>query len=414
MWLYLLCCLTPGALCVCLPLRWLLKQEWPQLRRMLYFPIAGQSRWEHRTQRTRLLRRLGGKELVLRTDDDRRVHCVWIEHPGSRGASPDIKSTSAPGAAQSSGGADDPPIETPVVLLLHANAMVLDDMIDWAHYYLSLGCSVMLVTFWGYPDPEDEEGGSDLRSPSPTAAQSDSASLLGGDGSDDGLADRTPTEATMYLDAEAALRYVQQVRRAPVERTLAHGLSIGGACAASLGVRHPGLRVTLDQTFASLSEVSMHVGTGLYDQLVLTKSPRSLVKPLKCCKPLLLRMAVAILVRMLFKTRAHNTKHALCAPDRMDNLSKAAQIKGDVFAIFSEHDEMMPPDIATRLLAARYGRSATPELMRSRVMCVPGGHCSFFGEFPDLAQHYHKYLVSSGFLEIGMLASMHARPPPRS
>ena len=82
--------------------------------------------------------------------------------------------------------------------------MVLDDMIDWAHYYLSLGCSVMLVTFWGYPDPEDEEGGSDLRSPSPTAAQSDSASLLGGDGSDDGLADRTPTEATMYLDAEAA------------------------------------------------------------------------------------------------------------------------------------------------------------------------------------------------------------------
>lgn len=220
---------------------------------MLYFPIAGQARWEHRTQRDRLLRRLGGQELVLRTEDNRDVHCVWIEHPGSRETSPDLKST--PGYQAPSDGAARPPIETPVVLLLHANAMVLDDMVDWAHYYLALGCSVMLVTFWGYPDPTDEEelaanGGRRAGSPvNDPQASSDAASLLGGESGmeDESEADRTPTEATMYLDAEAALRYVQQERRAPTERTLAHGLSIGGACAASLGVRHPGLRVTFDQ-----------------------------------------------------------------------------------------------------------------------------------------------------------------------
>ena len=152
------------------------------------------------------------------------------------------------------------------------------------------------------------------------------------------------------------------------------------------------------------------VCTSLYDQLVLSKAPRSLQRALKCCKPLLLRLAVAVLVRMLFKTRGHSPKHALCPPDRMDNLRKAAAIKGDIFAIFAEHDEMMPPDIAKRLLAARYGRDAKPELLERRVLCVPGGHCSFFGEFPELGQHYHKYLVSSGFLEVGMLASLHPRP----
>ena len=213
MFFYLFCCLTPGALCVCLPLRWLLKQEWPQLRRMLYFPIAGQARWEHRTQRDRLLRRLGGQELVLRTEDNRDVHCVWIEHPGSRETSPDLKST--PGYQAPSDGAARPPIETPVVLLLHANAMVLDDMVDWAHYYLALGCSVMLVTFWGYPDPTDEEelaanGGRRAGSPvNDPQTSSDAVRLLGGESGmeDEAEADRTPTEATMYLDAEAALRY---------------------------------------------------------------------------------------------------------------------------------------------------------------------------------------------------------------
>ena len=42
------------------------------------------------------------------------------------------------------------------MLLLHANAMVLDDMADWAAYYLNLGAGVLLLTYWGYPDPAED------------------------------------------------------------------------------------------------------------------------------------------------------------------------------------------------------------------------------------------------------------------
>ena len=112
---------------------------------------------------------------------------------------------------------------------------------------------------------------------------------------------------------------------------------------------------------------------------------------------MLLRAAVFVLLRMLFKTGKGGS--ALCAQDRMDNVAKAASIKGDVFAIFAEHDEMMHPDIAKRLVAARYGRHAPAELLRSRVLCVPGGHCCFFGDVPELAHKYATYLLSSGFLD---------------
>ena len=56
LWLFLGLC----TLCCCAPLRYLLSNEWPRLRQMLYFPLSGQMRWEHRTQRQRLIRRLGG------------------------------------------------------------------------------------------------------------------------------------------------------------------------------------------------------------------------------------------------------------------------------------------------------------------------------------------------------------------
>ena len=111
-------------LCIFLPIRWALRQEWPGLRQSLYFPVVGQVRFEHRRQRSRLLRRIGGIETTVVTSDNRKVHCVW-----------------AP--------AEDAAAVGPVVLLLHANAMVLDDMVDWALYYQELRVSVMMVTFWG-------------------------------------------------------------------------------------------------------------------------------------------------------------------------------------------------------------------------------------------------------------------------
>ena len=58
----------------------------------------------------------------------------------------------------SAGEAGEPPPSS-AVLLLHGNAMVLDDKCDWALYYLSLRSCVLLVTYCGYPDASEEYGG---------------------------------------------------------------------------------------------------------------------------------------------------------------------------------------------------------------------------------------------------------------
>ena len=83
--------------------------------------------------------------------------------------------------------------------------------------------------------------------------------------------------------------------------------------------------------------------------------------------------------------------------DRLDNVAKAAAIQGDYFVIYSKHDEMMPPDFAPRLHAARYG-ARPPAVTRDRILGVPGGHCSFFGDVPALSNAYRKYLATIGFI----------------
>jgi len=309
-------------LCIALAVRSLIKREWSGLRKALYFPIVGEPRLHHAAQRQRMLQRLNAIEVKLTTEDERVVHGVWID------AAPQLS--------------DGTVVTPPVALLLHANAMVLDDMVDWAQFYLSAGASVFLVTFWGFPDPNDDVY--DDVMPSMGQQELGVDSLLLGASTEV----RCPTESSMCLDAEAALRHIQQVHDVPLERTLVHGLSIGGGIALSLGVQHPGLKVTFDQGFASLFEVSVHVGAGLFDQLVVPRVHRRIRGGVKLLKPMLLRAAAWVLVRMLFKVQpAEGTGH-LIAPDRMDNLRKAAKLKGDLFAIFSEHDEMMPHSISSR------------------------------------------------------------------
>jgi dienelactone hydrolase len=331
--------------------------------------------------------------VTLRTDDERTVHAVWVEHPSSR-----AREGSARGAAFEPESA--PACETPAVLLLHANAMVLDDMAEWANYYLGLGCSVLMVTFWSYPDPTEEYEEEEASPTMPEGGSGDQpmASLLNAHAEQREHGPKMPTETSVDLDGEAALKFVLQTRRVPVERVLAHGLSMGGACAASLGIRHPGLRVTFDQVFASLAEVSLHFGHGIYEGNVLPRAPRSCHRLLRLLQPAIMRAAVFVFVRMVFKMDERHARHH-CKLDRMDNVAKAGRIQGDLFAIFAEHDEMMPPTVAQRLVTARYGGGpAREEFRRSRIAGVPGGHCCFFGDVPELAHKYAAYLVQSGFL----------------
>ena len=157
-------------------------------------------------------------------------------------------------------------------------------------------------------------------------------------------------------------------------------------------MHNPGLKVTVDQTFASIHEVSANVGKALFEQLVPPRTPRQLRPLVRCLAPCILFVASRLVVRMTFKSGQRHGK-SLSRTDRLDNLRKAAAIEGDYFIIYSKHDEMMPAHFAPRLLAARYGRRAS-----DRIMAVPGGHCSFFGDVPALNRAYRAYLTSIGFI----------------
>ena len=73
-------------------------------------------------------------------------------------------------------------------------------------------------------------------------------------------------------------------------------------------------------------------------------------------------------------------------------------MRGDLFVFYAEHDELMPRHFAERLLLARYGEGQE-ELIQARTLCVPGGHCSFFGDVPELRTRYRTYLEQQGFLD---------------
>jgi hypothetical protein len=173
-----------------------------------------------------------------------------------------------------------------------------------------------------------------------------------------------------------------------------------------------------------------------YDQLLLARAHRRCHALVRAVRPVVLQLAAWILLRMLFKTAGATRRLAY---DRMDNLAKAARIEGDVFAIYAAHDEMMDTSIARRctprpcaaallrreasapprrshasvppptpaparaplrprLLLARYGHAAPSDLIERRLLAVPGGHCCFFGDVPELAHKYTQYLHSCGFL----------------
>ena len=46
----------------------------------------------------------------------------------------------------------------------------------------------------------------------------------------------------------------------------------------------------------------------------------------------------------------------------------------------------------------RYSSAGAQDLVRTRIIRIPGGHCAFFAEVPEIATQYRKYLVQIGFL----------------
>lgn len=65
-----------------------------------------------------------------------------------------------------------------------------------------------------------------------------------------------PTEASLYEDAEAALRYLKETRSIPVNEIILYGHSLGGAIAINLAIHHPELAgLIVHNTFTTMAEM---------------------------------------------------------------------------------------------------------------------------------------------------------------
>jgi len=122
--------------------------------------------------------------------------------------------------------------DAPAVLLLHGNAGNILARTGLAAGYLERGISVFLLDYRGY-----------------------------------GRSEGTPSEAGVYLDAEAALDHVAGLAGGR-DRVVVHGRSLGGAVAVGVV---PGSRVAgviLDSTFTSLEDMARAVYPFLPDFLL--------------------------------------------------------------------------------------------------------------------------------------------------
>jgi fermentation-respiration switch protein FrsA (DUF1100 family) len=68
-----------------------------------------------------------------------------------------------------------------------------------------------------------------------------------------------PTEEGTYQDAEAAWKYLTEVRKVPPEKILIVGHSLGGPIAAHLASRHAPGALVLEGTFTSMGDLASHL-----------------------------------------------------------------------------------------------------------------------------------------------------------
>jgi uncharacterized protein len=71
-----------------------------------------------------------------------------------------------------------------------------------------------------------------------------------------GKSEGSPNEPALYDAAEAAIRWLRDVRQIPLERAILYGESIGGGVAIEMATRYPFRAVVLVKAFASLPAVA--------------------------------------------------------------------------------------------------------------------------------------------------------------
>lgn len=95
---------------------------------------------------------------------------------------------------------------TPVAIYLHGQDATIGKNLHHAQCLNEVGCNVLVIDYRGYGATFDT---------------------------------MTPTESSVYQDAEVAWNYLTQTRRIAPERILIYGHSLGGAIAIELATRHP-------------------------------------------------------------------------------------------------------------------------------------------------------------------------------
>ncbi|MEW6674948.1 MAG: alpha/beta hydrolase [Nitrospirota bacterium] len=70
-----------------------------------------------------------------------------------------------------------------------------------------------------------------------------------------GKSEGKPTEEGTYLDAEAALDYLVNIRHYPTAKIILYGQSLGGAIAAEMALRHNAAAIIIESSFKSVPEL---------------------------------------------------------------------------------------------------------------------------------------------------------------
>jgi fermentation-respiration switch protein FrsA (DUF1100 family) len=198
-------------------------------------------------------------EVAIRTDDGEILNAWWIPASASRG----------------------------VALLLPGNAGNISHRIDYALMFRGLGFSTLLVDYRGY-----------------------------------GKSTGKPSEEGTYSDADAAWRWLTEVRGIPGREVVVYGESLGGGVSSWLASRYPPRALVLASTFTS----ALDLGAELYWFLP---------------------------VRMITRFR-------------YDTLTRLADVHAPVLVIHSRTDEIVPYSHGERLYAAANAPKAFLE--------ISGGH----------------------------------------
>ena len=108
-----------------------------------------------------------------------------------------------------------------ILLFFHGNAGNISHRLESIRQFLALGLSVLIIDYRGY-----------------------------------GQSEGRTTEQGIYRDADAAWRYLTEIRGAPQERVILFGRSMGASAAAYLAANRQPLALIVESSFTSVPDIA--------------------------------------------------------------------------------------------------------------------------------------------------------------